>query len=182
MEQISYTDVVSNHFLLRGAVDDHNKKRTDGDVSHGMYLETTQRTIRWENQVFCSIFSVIEVNEYLAMRYFGPLRKNIGGFCKNLDFDIFFNGLDMDYELKDSSIANTRDQKDRHELISAPPHEKFENGRWKKKNPKQDINNIVEYQGIVPTGGGLYVTVASRTLYAGHISVNTLLRKLQSSR
>ena len=153
----------------------------DADGSHGMSLDATWRTIRWENRVFGFILAVIEVNTYLAMRYFGALKKNFGVFWKHLAFDIAFNKLDAACGLQDSSRANTRGKKDRHQLISAPPYGKFENGRWQ-NNTKQNINNIVAAQGIAPNGAGLYANVTRRTFYAGHVSVNTALRKLQPFR
>ena len=87
----------------------------------------------------------------------------------------------MAYGPQDIYRDNTRGQKDRHELISAPLYEKFENGRWE-KNTKQNINNIVASQGIALTSAGLYTNVTRRTLYAGHVSVNTVLRRIQSFR
>ena len=44
---------------------------------------------------------------------------------------------------------------------------------------KQNINNIVAAQGIYLTSAVLYTNVTKRTLYVGHVSVNTLLRRLQ---
>eukprot|EP00957_Ditylum_brightwellii_P177148 13494962-Ditylum_brightwellii.AAC.1 len=43
-----YTEVFSNHFQYRDAVDDHNNKRHDGYGGHQMSLETTWKTTRWE--------------------------------------------------------------------------------------------------------------------------------------
>ena len=63
----------------------------DADGSHGMSLDATWRTIRWENRVFGFILAVIEVDIYLAMRYFGPTRKYFGYLQKNLAFEIVFD-------------------------------------------------------------------------------------------
>ena len=41
-----YTEIFSNHYKFRGAVDDHNKKRHGGDYDNGISLETTWRTTR----------------------------------------------------------------------------------------------------------------------------------------
>ena len=146
-----------------------------------MSLETIWRTIRWENQVFGFILDVIEVNTYLAMRYFGPLRKHFCDFRNNLAFELVFNELYMAYGPQDSAITNTKGQRVRHELISAPPCGKFEN-RDGKKDTKQNINNFVAAQEIAPTGAVIYSNVTRITFYTGHILVNTLLRKLQSFR
>ena len=72
---------------------------------------------------------MIEVNTYPAIRYFGPLEKHFGDLWKNLAFDIIFNELDMSYGPQENSRAYTRGHKNRHEIISAPPYIKFENGR-----------------------------------------------------
>ena len=47
VDQFRYTNVISNHFQLYDAVDDHNNKRINGGDIHGMSLETTWRTIIW---------------------------------------------------------------------------------------------------------------------------------------
>ena len=95
----------SNYLQFCGAIDDHNRKIIDGDGGHGMSLETTWRTIRWENRVFGFILGVIEVNTYLVMRYFGPLRKIFGSFHKNLAFELVFDELYMTYENQGSYRA-----------------------------------------------------------------------------
>ena len=83
--------MISNQFQFRGSVDDHNKNIMEGDDSHGMSLETTWRNITWVNKVFGFILAMIEVDIYLAMRYFGPMRKYFGYLQKNLAFEIVFD-------------------------------------------------------------------------------------------
>ena len=85
---------------------------------------------------------MIEVNTYLEMRYFGPLRKSFGDFWKNFDFEIVFNELDIAHGPQDRYTDNERGNKDRHNIISAPSYGKFGNVRWQKKY-KHNINSIV---------------------------------------
>ena len=181
VDKFRYTKIISNQFKFRGAFADHNKKRMGGDGSYGVSLDTTQRNIKWENIIFVFILAVIEVNTYLAMRYFGPRRKNFGDFWKNLAFELVLNKLNMAYGPPDSSRSDKRGHKDRHNIIIAPSYGKFGNGRWQKKH-KENINNIVAAQGIAPTYAGPYENITRRAFYACHVLVNTVLRKLQSFR
>ena len=60
-----YTDVFSNHFKYRHAVDDNNNLR------HKLpSIEETWVTCHWENRVFAFILALSEVNAFLAFRYF----------------------------------------------------------------------------------------------------------------
>ena len=45
-----------------------------------------------------------------------------------------------------------------------------------KKNAKQNINNILAAQEVETTGAVINANATRRTLYAGHFSVNTVLR------
>ena len=44
-----------------------------------------------EIRFLSSFLAVTEVNTYLAMHYFVPLRNNFGGFYKNLAFKLVLN-------------------------------------------------------------------------------------------
>ena len=112
---------------------------------------------------------------------FWPVGEAFGDFWKNLEFEIVFNELDIAYGPQDRYTDNTRGNKDRHNIISAPSYGKFGNVRWQ-NNTKHNINNIVAAQGISPTGVELYSYITRRTLYACHVLVNTALRKLHSFR
>ena len=62
-----------NHYNYCGAVDEQSTYQNDFGKNHGLSLEETWKTTRWENCVFVFILVVSEVNEYLSMRYFGEL-------------------------------------------------------------------------------------------------------------
>ena len=63
------------------------------------------------------------------MRSTHPPEQDFCGFWKNLALDIVFNELHMDYRPQYISRDDTREKKDRYELISDPPYGKLENGR-----------------------------------------------------
>ena len=71
LKMFKYTEVIADHYTYPGAVDEHNAYRHHCETKHGLSLEETQKTTRWENCVFAFILAVSEVNTYLAMRYFG---------------------------------------------------------------------------------------------------------------
>ena len=64
-------EVIANHYNYCGAVDEHDAYRNGSVTKHGLSLEETLKTKRWENRVFAFILAVSEVNAYLAMRYLG---------------------------------------------------------------------------------------------------------------
>jgi Transposase IS4 len=57
-ERFKYTEVFTNHYYYRVAVDDHNNKRHD-DGGLGVSLEDTWRTSRWEIRVFTFVCMAI---------------------------------------------------------------------------------------------------------------------------
>ena len=60
-----YTDIYSNHFQYRHAVDDNNNLR------HKLpSIEETWITAHWMNREFTFILALSEVNSFLAMRFF----------------------------------------------------------------------------------------------------------------
>ena len=63
-KQVTYTEVIHNHYKFRHAVDDHNAKR-HSPIS----LEVVWVT-KWPNRVFAFILSVTEVNAMLAYKHF----------------------------------------------------------------------------------------------------------------
>ena len=63
-KQVTYTEVIHNHYKFWHAVDDHNAKR-HSPIS----LEVVWVT-KWPNRVFAFILSVTEVNAMLAYKHF----------------------------------------------------------------------------------------------------------------
>jgi Transposase IS4 len=110
-----YTEPFANHFIYRGAVDDHNNKRHDGGSHQGISLETTWNTQRWENRVFAFVLAVTEVNAYLARRYFFKEEESFMEFRKKLSY----------------AMTRNTNQSKVHELVRAPKNAKFEDGEWR---------------------------------------------------
>ena len=76
-KQVTYTEVIHNHYKFRHAVDDHNAKR-HSPIS----LEVVWVT-KWPNRVFAFILSVTEVNAMLAHKHFCKEEVDgMLGFCK----------------------------------------------------------------------------------------------------
>ena len=64
-KQVTYTEVIHNHYKFWHAVDNHNAKR-HSPIS----LEVVWATKWWPNRVFAFILSVTEVNAMLAYKHF----------------------------------------------------------------------------------------------------------------
>ena len=67
-----YCQILSNHFLYRHAVDDHNAKR-HSPIS----LEVVWATKWWPNRVFAFLLAIMEVNCFLAESYFDKVGRQI---------------------------------------------------------------------------------------------------------
>ena len=65
-KQVTYTEVIHNHYKFWHAVDDHNAKRHSPPIS----LEVVWATKWWPNRLFAFILSVTEVNAMLAYKHF----------------------------------------------------------------------------------------------------------------
>jgi len=133
LSTFKYTETFANHFGYRGAVDDHNNKRHDGGTHQGISLETTWVTHRWENRVFAFILAVVEVNVYLARRYFFAKTELFLDFRKELARELLFNTVDLVADQPSPRTA-TRSAalKATHKLERAPQNSKFEDGEWRK--------------------------------------------------
>jgi len=79
-----YTEVPANHYRYRGAVDAHNRWRHDGGANQGLSIEETWDTKRWENRVFAFIVAVVEVNTFLAMKFFRGIDEDFLSFRKKI--------------------------------------------------------------------------------------------------
>ena len=77
-----YTTVPANHYLYRGTVDVHNRWRHNGGAIQGLSIEKTWSTKRWGNLVFAFIVAVVEVNTFLAMKFFRGMDENFLIFRK----------------------------------------------------------------------------------------------------
>ena len=64
-KQVTYTEVIHNHYKFRHAVDDHNTKRHSPII-----LQVVWAKKWWPNRVFAFILSVTEVNAMLAYKHF----------------------------------------------------------------------------------------------------------------
>ena len=82
-----------NHYNYHGAGDENNAYQNDCGTKHGLSLEETWKTKRWENSVFAFILAVSEANAYLAMRYFGKLNMTQLEFRKKLVLELIHNTL-----------------------------------------------------------------------------------------
>ena len=128
-----YTEVFSNHFKFRHAVDDHNNLR-QGVLS----FEETWATHRWAIRIFSFILAVVEVNVFLAFRYFvwnASQQMDFMPFRKRLAKALIHN----EHVPPNSNSPPTRSQRrNNHEIAAAPPHaKKFAQGRWEKSAKKR---------------------------------------------
>jgi hypothetical protein len=130
-----YTETFGNHFNYRGAVDDHNNRRhNDGGTHQGVSLERAWQTSRWENRVFSFIVAVVEVNVYLARRYFFGKDEVFMEFRKKLAYELLHNTLDggspptgSPGPLRSRPSASPAT----HKLVKAPQNKRFEDGEWR---------------------------------------------------
>ena len=67
--KFQYTEVISNHFDYRGAVNFHNSKRHDCGTKHGLSIKETWRTTNWTLHVLSYSIGITEVNAFVAMRF-----------------------------------------------------------------------------------------------------------------
>ena len=110
----NYRKPFHNHYAYCGAVDDHNNKHHDG--GQGISLEEAWITTQWENCVFAFILAIVEVNMYLACRYFYGHKDTFLGFRKKLVFAL----LQKDETTTVNSIVTfQKAQQSLHKLISA---------------------------------------------------------------
>ena len=91
---LKYTEIFSNHYKFRGSADDNKKKCHDGNYGHGVSLDNTWRTTRWEHTVFAFIFALIEVNDLLANSFFSKPDFTFMHFRKRLAYALIFNDVD----------------------------------------------------------------------------------------
>ena len=68
--KFKYPEVVSDHYMYRGAVYDHNSLRHDGGNKSQFGLESKLGTTWGPIQVFAFFISCTEVSAYLGMKYF----------------------------------------------------------------------------------------------------------------
>jgi len=124
-----YTEPFANHFKCRHVVDDHNNNR-HSDIS----LEQTWATHRWENRISAFILAVVEVNTYLAVRFFvwrdQEKETPLLHFRKKLAKALIYNELLQQTSPEPRSSARKK-QKLEHKIAKAPQNvNKFENGQW----------------------------------------------------
>ena len=69
-EELKYPGVVADNYRYRGAVDNKNDLRHNGETKYQFGLESKWGTTWWPIRVFAFFISCTEVNAYLAMKYF----------------------------------------------------------------------------------------------------------------
>jgi hypothetical protein len=122
-----YPEVAGNHFRYRGAVDNHNAKRHDGNSGAGMSFEESWATTRWENRVFAYILATSEVNAYLCREYFGATEHETQfNFRQKLCFDLIYY---REGQVEAVTPRTTRSAVT-HRLMKVPPYSKFFGGTW----------------------------------------------------
>ena len=124
----------SNHFDFRHVIDDHNNLR------HSLpSIEETWTTHRWATRVFAFILAVVEVNCYLAFRYFvwgGEERKSLNEFRLGLAWALIENEYLKREEggEEEEEQRNIRRRVVEHRLETAPKRSvKYDGKNWIKK-------------------------------------------------
>eukprot|EP00957_Ditylum_brightwellii_P148003 11269154-Ditylum_brightwellii.AAC.1 len=101
--EFQYTEVFSNHYDCRDAVDSNNNKHHDGESKHGLSLEETWKTTHWAMHIFCFILAVVEVNAFLAKVYFQGHTGTELDFCKSLAYELVSIKLDREDEVDEKT-------------------------------------------------------------------------------
>ena len=128
-ERFNYTNIFSNYYKFRGAVDDHKNNCCDGDCGHEISLDNTCIKNRWEHRVLSLILVLIKVNDFLDMYFFSKPDVNFIDFRERLAYELIFKNLDdTDQEMVTKEGVETR-SKTQHYLGSAPPFCKYMNGK-----------------------------------------------------
>ena len=129
--QFLYTTLFSNHFLYRHAVDDHNNLRHKVPS-----LEETWTTSRWLCRVLCFMMAVVEINAYLAFRFFvwrndPDKTPTLHQFRRTLALELIYNEY-LKLDEMEGQKKRKRGACD-HALLVAPPHAcNFVAGKWNK--------------------------------------------------
>ena len=133
VKTFKYTESIANHCNYRGTLNNHNTYWHDCKTKHGLSLEETRKTTRWENRVFAFNLAVSEVNAYLAMRYFGELNITQIQFRKKLVFELIHNTLESVTKEERPERRRNKGQNTLHKITTAPPHSDFEGKKQIKK-------------------------------------------------
>ena len=129
-----YCEPFSNHFDFRHCIDDHNNLRHQLPA-----IEATWTTHRWACRVFAFILGVVEVNCFLAFKYFvwdGKERKTLDEFrtdmaCALIDNDYLKREMWRD---KEQETWKVRRKLNEHRLVSAPCYAvNWDGKKWEKK-------------------------------------------------
>ena len=112
---------------IQREVDDHNNKRQYGECGHGVSLDNTWSTTRWERRL-----SLIEVNAFLVMHFPSKIDVTLTDLRNRLAFEIIFNDVDDTDGYRVSKGGVKTWPKTQHYLVSAPPFCKYKNGKWEK--------------------------------------------------
>ena len=67
--KFKYPEVVVDHYIYRGAMENHNGLRHYGGTKSKFGLDSKCGTTWWPIQVFAFFIACTEVNAYLAMKY-----------------------------------------------------------------------------------------------------------------
>ena len=125
----------SNHFDYRHVIDDHNNLRHQLPA-----IEQVWTTHRWATRVFSFILAVVEVNCYLAFRYFiwnKEEKQTLSEFWSDLAWALIDNDF-IDEEIETISPAKQRRRQVEHKLVSAPVKaKKWDGCKWIKSSKQR---------------------------------------------
>ena len=85
-------------------------------------IEHTFKTHRWPIRVFCFFIGLIEVNVYLARRYFLEIDEEFVEFRKRLAFELM-NAM-KECTAEEGVTTRARVRSVEHRLITPPPYSK----------------------------------------------------------
>lgn len=134
-----YKEPFFNHFQFRDTVDNHNALRHSYGIDSTIGIEHTFKTHRWEIRVFCFILALIEVNVYLARKYFLSIEEEFVDFRKRMAFKLM--NVKAETEEDERAVTRQRVRRIEHQLITPPAHCKWNGEKWVKchKRPYQQL-------------------------------------------
>eukprot|EP00957_Ditylum_brightwellii_P005294 403702-Ditylum_brightwellii.AAC.1 len=129
--ELQYTEVFSNYYEYRDAVDSNNNKCHDGGSNHDLSLEETWKTTCWTIRIVCFILAVVEVNAFLAKVYFQGYTGTQLDFCKPLAYELVNSKLDREDKVGEKPHCTRRAMA--HTLCTMPKFCTFVNGKITKR-------------------------------------------------
>ena len=112
--KFKYPEVVADHYRYRGAVENCNTLRHDGEEKAQIVLESAWVTTWWSIQVFTFFIACTKVNAYMAMKYLLNMDDGFMNLQNELDKTFINNSYMID--------KSTREQKKCHIYWITQPH------------------------------------------------------------